>query len=719
MKNPEQTNLLKTDKGVSVLIFGFTVVALFAFIALAIDSANLFLAWTKMQNIGDSSDMTALNVRIERGPQMRKSDGSLQCPYDSATFIDEACVKNQILPVAGMLLKQNLAILGFDVTGGNLDSNGYTTTAGTEFNAVINYRDCRPGAATCVNPETEENIPVDSNNEFEYFTTTITYDVPLMLMHLVPFGLLGIDVPVSGNSLELKVSSQAVLPALNVAILADISGSMNESVGGGQTKLDFLKTALGSFVNNFRPDRDKISFWPFNLQVSPTLSEPVSATINQGFDLPSVTGKINSLSAAGNTNPTDALLAAYEDFRTRGGTTAGVAGNGNALIAETGIIGNLLSGTKGEYTMVLFSDGAPTAMTAKFAQYDPNNFNAMFEFGMQDATVTQLNDIDNPDYLTGPEIMRAHGPGSCPKGMVVISADHEAGTCDVNCHHDCGTPTPTPTPTATPTLSSSTTTTTVYTWGMPSPFYQTSITKNNSLFGRLFNKTNYDTIDDAQGSREYVNPTTIQKEAQNLNQAYPAEIASPNYLGFKLPPVAIPLPVGIDANSVFANEAAFRDEAQGTNPKIYPTGFKKQFYNNLIAMSDFIRLQMGYIYTVGLGTPATSLTDNDPYQNVNDNFSRKDNLLARVAGDETKNVKEFGFVNPLAGANCTYKPTASASDPVSPDCGLGWRSSPRKGDNINTDSAADLDRIFQRISRQLQTKVVVDPRSRVGGAANH
>lgn len=715
MNKSQNTNLIKTEAGVSILIFSFTIIALFAFIALAIDSANLFLANTKMQNIGDSANLTSLNVRIERGPQM-KNGATYECPF-SSNLIQEGCVKTKILPVAGALLKQNLGILGFTSSDFNdpTAGNNYTMTNGaTGLKAVLNYIDCRVGGTACFNPEANSNDSTLSiSNEYEYFTTTITYDVPLLLMHTVPFGMLGINAPVIGNTLQLKTVSHLILPSLNLAILADISGSMTGA------KLTDLQAALTNFVNNFRPDRDKLSFWPFNLQVSPAQSVPITRRIDQGFDLATIIARINALNAAGNTNPADALLAAYNDFRTRGGAASTSASTVNA-----GIIGDTTNGSRGEYTMVLFSDGAPTAMTAQFAQHDSTNFTTMFEVGMQDTSITGFNDIDNPDYITGPEIMRADSQGgtTCSAGQT-----YNNGGCQT-------------TPPAT-----------VYTYGMPSLFYRTSITPLNpdslplvncptagsptagSLgFGRLAGKTNYDIRADACGSEANAQPNPahscagsvptngIQSNAQCLDAAYPAGTNTGNFLGFTLPLTTIPL--AVSATQPFANEAAFRNQtATGPAGTIQPIGFKKQFYNNLIAMSDFIRSQMGYIYTVGVGDAAPVATADDPYQNVRDNSSMKVNLLARVAADPNAVTAEFGFTNPFVTGTCTG-PSGAAPDfttaPVTTNCGDAWRGSTRKGENINTNNSSNLDRIFQTIARRLQTRVVVDPKSRTRGAAH-
>ncbi len=731
MNKLENTNLIRTEKGVSVLIFSFTIVALFAFIALAIDSANLFLASTKMQNIGDSANMTALNIRIERGPQMRNATGSdkYACDFispDGTKVIYESCVKDIILPVAGAVLKQNLKLMGFTNLSGPTaggPNGSYLITKGTEFTAEINYIDCRTGtnASDCINPDTGTPLSpteLTNKNEFEYFTTKITYDVPLLLMHTVPFGLLGINAPVVGSTFELTSTSQAILPALNVAILADISGSMKDP-SGGRLKIDSLREALTNFINDFRPDRDKISFWPYNLQVSPDQSVPVTPDINDGFDLAGMQAKIDDLTelkAKGNTNPSDALLAAYEDFLTHGGGGS----------AKAGIIDNLESGTKGEYTMVLFSDGAPTAMTAQFAQYDSSNYTAVFEVGMQNTDFYGSNDLDNPDYLTGSTIARA-----------------QTGTCaSYDAQHNCLTYTTTDN--TTPTTSS----TTVYTWGMPSPFYRTSIVRPDtgvqcesasigSNFGRLFNKTDYDQVRDKCNSTVNVNPSSpincpgytntgnIQSDARCLDYAYPSGTNAGSYLGFSLPSTTVPIS-GLNG-TIFADEPAFRLQtdqgkasANGTTT-IHPIGFKKQFYNNLIAMSDFIRSQKGYIYTVGVGTLGNPSDPNDPYQEVRDNSSLKTNLLGRVAADDTVVAHEFGFKNPFVGTGTCSGPTGSApsytTDPVTTNCGNAWRGHPRKGESINTDNGTNLDRIFQRIARQLQTKVVVDPKSRTGGSA--
>lgn len=701
-----RNSIFKNQSGISIILFALLLVPLMLVIGMSIDGSNLFLAWTKMQNFSDAANLTALNIRADRGPQMLKysaienpnptfniNDYDCQFVDIGATKqIDYPCLRKQILPIAARMLQQNLSRIGIDVT---MPTGAYDGVAPYYFEKLdgagkgvtvsIDYIDCRTDTATnCINPETGAAVAVSDRDEFEYFTTTITYDVPLYIINAIP-----VNTGMS-NTLKIKVSSQSILPALNLGVLVDVSGSMNESATGavgGPTKLSYLQTALSFFMQNFRPDRDKVSFWPFNLQVSKN-SIAVTPNINEGFDLTLINQKIVALSAKGNTNPVDAMMAAYEDFRTRGGGGSGKAGT----------IGNLANGTKGEYSLVLFSDGAPTAMTARFADYQPSQYNAMYETSFQEVLPFNLL----PGISNQPEFARAALRNKLTEMDVPkdnsIYADED--------------PKPKKAEAATPPGT--------YRYGMPSPFYNTSIVKGETYFGRLFDKNDYSTVGDTSGSTVGMNPGSQIEDTGNLIAAYPANInGNTNYLGFGFPKLAstgnFPKDAGTGKEYIAATERDFRDEISlDTNGKEQPTGFKKQFYNNLVAVSDFIRDQKGYVYSVGLGPDPSVSGAVDPYQNVLDNVSRKDNLLARVAGDSTQVKGQFAFINPYLNDNkaCKYK-----AIPTPASCS-NWTQLSRKASYLPTTDASKLVGIFQKIARQIQSKIVSDPKARTVGAMN-
>jgi hypothetical protein len=61
--------------------------------------------------------------------------------------------------------------------------------------------------------------------------------------------------------------------------------------------------------------------------------------------------------------------------------------------------------------------------------------------------------------------------------------------------------------------------------------------------------------------------------------------------------------------------------------------YSQQYYHAAIEMSDLFRSKGGILFTVGLGQNALSIGNNDPYQNPDDDFSRKEFFLRRLALD--------------------------------------------------------------------------------------
>ena len=67
--------------------------------------------------------------------------------------------------------------------------------------------------------------------------------------------------------------------------------------------------------------------------------------------------------------------------------------------------------------------------------------------------------------------------------------------------------------------------------------------------------------------------------------------------------------------------------------------WKEHYYNVAISLSDFLREHRGNVFAIGLGSPSslysstTTPPDYEPFQNVDDDMTRKDRFLTRLALD--------------------------------------------------------------------------------------
>jgi hypothetical protein len=155
-----------------------------------------------------------------------------------------------------------------------------------------------------------------------------------------------------------------------VALVLDTSGSMNSSINltSVDTRLEVLRGAVRDFIERLNPNRDFLSMVPFNFRAedplnnnpvwsfwvrdgtgtarpfgvgaarSFTIPGPPPANVNPTNRYQELFLRLNNLRAAGNTNIADGLFAARRDYQ------------------PTGIDGE-------PFSVILFSDGAPTAAT--------------------------------------------------------------------------------------------------------------------------------------------------------------------------------------------------------------------------------------------------------------------------------------------------------------------------------------------------------------------
>lgn len=333
----ESSNLGKPNNqsGYVLIVLCLLLVVLFAFIAFAIDLAEVSHTKWALQRAGDAGVLSSLSYRAKVG----------------WTATSETINKTQTnLP---------LKILTNSVAANLKDRESWHLTNCEDLN--------KPPRDT--NQVCASNAP--DTNDLQYnlindqASIRLTRRVPLFFGKVIP----GIpsDIVVGMNAGQ---SSTATLAPVAVIVLADVSGSMN-----GQKIID-LRNSLKAFVRFFNPARDRIAIvkystraelvWPLtwtiqNTAVSPKPNFPCGTWVLADQDrYCTIDGVIDSLVSSGsaNTNMGDAFYEGTFEL--------------NRALPQLAALSTPINNV----TYVLFSDGAPTAGT--FAFKGPVDSNAKF-----------------------------------------------------------------------------------------------------------------------------------------------------------------------------------------------------------------------------------------------------------------------------------------------------------------------------------------------------
>ncbi len=139
-----------------------------------------------------------------------------------------------------------------------------------------------------------------------------------------------------------------------------------------------------------------------------------------------------------------------------------------------------------------------------------------------------------------------------------------------------------------------------------------------------------------------------------------------------------------------------------TNPPSAPPGFppwsfyREQYYHCAISMADMLRKEGGVVYTIGIGPSAVASTA-DPYENINENEERKNNLLLRLANDPRAYPEAYppgNFPHALfPGVFARYQ--APSTIPT-------WYS---EGKYFPSDSTLPLNVVFDRLRDQIVRRI--------------
>ena len=120
--------------------------------------------------------------------------------------------------------------------------------------------------------------------------------------------------------------------------------------------------------------------------------------------------------------------------------------------------------------------------------------------------------------------------------------------------------------------------------------------------------------------------------------------------------------------------------------------WREQYYNCAIELADFIRQQRGVFYVIGLGEPSGTTSLTDPYEDIDDNFSRKDFFLSRLALDKYR-LSNISYPNfPYDGYQSPTYPKDNPKD--------------KSGLYIPLVDAKDVRYMFTDVARKLLLKKV-------------
>jgi hypothetical protein len=320
---------LRREQGAVLIFVALLLVAVLAVVALAIDSGNLYHAQLALQRAVDAAALDAVNYTLKMGKTEFLS-------------IASASDYEQIAPIQTYLEQ-----LSTRTVHANLDEAGYPRLSG-ETEKDVEGKYSPPGSFTG-----EEN----SGTVFEYEVSA----------HRKIHYLLADKIPLfSSDSLVLAARAKARRNVANIALILDVSNSMNCPVSGscdclatnscpsdGNRRMDALASAVKKFMLMF-DNKDRIILVPFNIMAGTPVNWQAERE-SYGFD-PETTTEADIQSyitdlfsrwvPRSNTNICDAFMQTHAEM--------------NALVPNA------------QAAYVFFSDGAPTAARLLFSEAAAN-----------------------------------------------------------------------------------------------------------------------------------------------------------------------------------------------------------------------------------------------------------------------------------------------------------------------------------------------------------
>ena len=144
--------------------------------------------------------------------------------------------------------------------------------------------------------------------------------------------------------------------------------------------------------------------------------------------------------------------------------------------------------------------------------------------------------------------------------------------------------------------------------------------------------------------------------------------------------------------------------------------WREQYYNCVLEVSDHIRGDNGTVYTIGLGQAAGRVLDPhdpnnppglDPYQNVDDTFSRKDFFLARVANDRVRAVTAPIHRSEEPYPDFTYSVRdGQETNPAKTYNDWFTSTSSKEGAYYSSPDDSALGALFEKIARKIEMRLI-------------
>lgn len=157
---------------------------------------------------------------------------------------------------------------------------------------------------------------------------------------------------------------------------------------------------------------------------------------------------------------------------------------------------------------------------------------------------------------------------------------------------------------------------------------------------------------------------------------------------------------------------SFGSEYDGTTRSF--KRWREMYYHCPIQVADYIRDQHGKFYLIGLGEPlhasqcvAANATEksvcSDPYENIHENFNRKDVFLARLALDH--DLKKTYSDN--TGATASEETVEFSYTGYSDYATWASKGSDKNGEYLPTNKTDTIKELFRRIARKVLLKLIV------------
>lgn len=338
----------REERGAVIVLAVVLTVSMLAVGALAFDGARMYYTRMCLQKIADTAALAIVGFTIHEGPSQAAA------LLGGRTNL-QSVVDSDLQPFANQVVNANIRELGW----GTIASSRIVVTPRV--------------------------VPPDVAVPDQVFRVEVKLDMPMrfLLMDKIPLELLG-TTHVFGETM-VTASARSGRRVANASLLLDASRSMacpaftdcsclsptRTASCQAPLKVDILAQALQAFIRRFDLNRDRIQFVPFQLVGRPyTVSQLVTMANTQipalAIPLPPnlpadptlvdviinqlVTALLTRHSPLGNTNICDALLEAEPALQA-------------AVPSPTSL-----------KAYILFTDGAPTAMT-----FDSANFTSLAE----------------------------------------------------------------------------------------------------------------------------------------------------------------------------------------------------------------------------------------------------------------------------------------------------------------------------------------------------